>query len=73
MDLVAQFELLEKAMEELLSSQPEFTFREICAELVKSGDLEYEATHDPGVHAALYTRFAKSKARSNFGRINTDM
>jgi len=66
-------ELLENAMEELLSAQPELTFRETCAELVKSGDLEYEATHDPYVHAALYSRFAKSKARSNFDRVNTDM
>jgi len=66
-------ELLEKAMEDLLSSQPELTFRDACAELVKSGDLEYEATHDPYIHAALYRRFASAKARSNFGRVNTDI
>ena len=67
------FQAFEKALEELLPGQPEITFREMCAELIKSGDLEYEATHDPYVHAALYGRFAKAKARSNFGRVNTDM
>ncbi|MEE2904135.1 MAG: hypothetical protein VYC39_17545 [Myxococcota bacterium] len=68
-----EFDLVGRAMEEVMFSNPEMTFREICAELVKSGDLIYEVTHDPTVHAALYNLFSKCKARANFGRVNTDM
>jgi len=66
-------ELPAQAIENLLASNPEFTFRETCAELVKAGDLDYEGSQDPYVHAALHRCYAAAKARANFGRVNTDI
>jgi hypothetical protein len=64
---------IEKAMEEIMSTNPEFTFRDLCAELVNKGELEYRLYEDPYVHAWLYKRFADVKARVNAGRVNTDI
>jgi hypothetical protein len=64
---------LQLVMDELLSTNPEFTFWETCAELVKKGDLNFEATQDPNVHTFLFQLFQKAKVRSLTGRVNKDI
>ncbi len=66
-------EELEKALEELLFANPEFTFREAASELVKAGEIEYAVLEDPYVHAWVYKRFADSKSRANHRRLNLDI
>lgn len=61
------------AMDELLVANPEFTFWEACSELVKKGELNFEATEDPNVHAWVYQLFQRSKVRANRDRVNKDM
>ena len=64
---------VERVMEDVLTGNPEMTFSEVAAELVKKGELEFVLLEDPYVHAWLYTRYAGAKARVNAGRTNTDI
>jgi hypothetical protein len=66
-------EEIEQLIEELLMSDPEFTFREVCAELVKKGVLPYEALGDHYLSAALQARYQRSKTLANANRINLDI
>lgn len=66
-------EEVEQRLDEIMASNPEFTFREAVASLVKAGDLEFIVLEDPYIHAALHSRFALSKSRANDGRLNTDI
>ena len=66
-------EELQQVMDELLASNPEWSFWELCSELVKKGDLNFEATQDPNVHTCLYQMFQRSKVRGQAGRMNKDM
>ena len=68
-----EFDVLEVQMEEVLFANPEFTFRDCAAELVKKGDLEYQALEDPYLYTALHKRFADVKARVSMGRYNLDI
>lgn len=62
-----------EGMEELLTVEPELTFRDVCAELIKKKVLEYDLLQDSYVQAWVYERYAKTRARAMVGRINTTM
>lgn len=64
---------IQEAMDELLADNPEFTFFETCAEMVKKGELNFDALEDPGVHTMLFQLFQRSKVRGQLGRINADI
>lgn len=64
---------IQQAMDELLADNPEFTFFETCAEMVKKGEINYDALDDPGVHTLLYQLFARAKTRGQLGRMNQDI
>lgn len=64
---------IQEAMDELLVANPEFSFFETCAEMVKKGELNYDALEDPGVHVALYQLFQRAKVRGQYGRMNQDI
>lgn len=66
-------EELQQVMDELLASKPEWTIWELCSELVKKGDLNFEATQDPNVHTFLYQMFQRAKVRGQAGRMNKDI
>jgi hypothetical protein len=65
--------ILQTAMDEVLVANPEMTFWEACAELVKKGDINFEATEDPAVHTWLYQLFQRAKVKANADRVNKDM
>jgi hypothetical protein len=64
---------IEEAMDEVLSPEPELTFREVAAELVKKGTLEFALLEDPYLHATLYGVYAKCKVRAGMDRANKDI
>ena len=64
---------LQAAMDELLYANPEMTFFEASTELVKKGEINYEATEDPNVHTYLSQIYRRSKILANRGRVNKDM
>jgi hypothetical protein len=65
--------VVQAAMDEVVVANPEFTFWEACAELVKKGELNFEATENPNVHVWLYQLYQRSKVRANADRVNKDM
>ena len=56
---------LQQAMDEIMVANPEMSFWEVCAELVKKGDLNFEATENANVHTWLYGLFQRSKIKAN--------
>lgn len=62
---------IQRAFDEILADSPEMTFFEACAELVKKGELNFEATQDPTVHVFLYNIFRHGKQRANQSRATT--
>jgi hypothetical protein len=65
--------VLQQSMDEIMLANPEMTFWECCAELVKKGEVNFEATENPSVHAWLYQLFQRAKIRANAERVNKDM
>jgi hypothetical protein len=66
-------EALQQAMDEVVVANPEFTFWETCAELVKKGELNFEATENASVHTWLYQLYQRAKVKANADRVNKDM
>lgn len=64
---------VQQAMNEVMSANPEMTFWECCTELVKKGEINFEATENANVHAWLYQLFQRAKIRANADRVNKDM
>ena len=64
---------VQAAFDEVLVANPEFTFFEACQELVKKGEINYEATADENVHMWLHQIFQRSKVKANADRVNHDM
>jgi hypothetical protein len=66
-------EEVQKAFDEVLLANPEFTFWEACTELVKKGEIVGEATENVNVHTWLHQIFQRAKIKANSDRVNKDM
>lgn len=66
-------EELQAAMDDLLLANPEMTFYEASKELVKKGELNFDALEDPNVHVFVHQMFSQAKRRAQAGRVNRDM
>jgi len=66
-------EEIARQLDEIMSGNPEWTFSEAMAELVKKGALDYAVLEDQYIHAALHSRYTQSKSRANTGRLNLDI
>jgi hypothetical protein len=64
---------VQAAFDDLLLANPEFTFWEACSELVKKGEITFEATENVNVHTWLHQLFQRAKTKANAGRVNGDM
>jgi hypothetical protein len=64
---------IEAAMDEVLTAEPELTFRDVSSELLKKGVIDLPTLQDPYAHATLFERFKNCKVRASMGRLNRDM
>ncbi|MCK6545801.1 hypothetical protein L6R52_08030 [Myxococcota bacterium] len=64
---------VQAAFDDVLLANPEFTFWEACSELVKKGEINFEATENPNVHTWLHQLFQRAKVKANADRVNRDM